>query len=562
MDIIDDKTVDQLTAGLTTEQKIGQLFMAGLPGEHLDEKTVQRLHKLHIGSFILFKHNTPDAKTTAALTRSVQREAAGTPTGLPVLFSIDQEMGQVVRLLEGLTLFPANYGLGALDHPQTTQRAAAIVGDELKSLGIHINLAPSADVNSNPDNPIIGIRSFSSDPDRAAKMVESAVHGYLQSGLIPCAKHFPGHGDVNIDSHLDLPVINKSLDQLKKMELIPFQAAIGAGVPMIMTAHILFPALNKTHPATAAPEILDNLLRKQMSFQGAVISDALEMKALTDHYDPGELTVRIVRAGCDLLLFSENMDSQHTLEEIHEEVTGAVREGRISRERLDEAVRRILTLKKMAHFTAVSENELSGRLRLPQNVAFSHEVMTRVLATNEDAAHFPMDLRDKKLLIVTDVQRFSGILPDIQAERLIINSESTTEDINRAAAGADEIWLFVNGRRGLSLTAETGFPEKARVRFFSLNNPYLKEKLPFKTASYLNFFGDKGPLAPVGKFLSGIGKNRDFTYHRLHRRSISGIHYAIGVIISRQCLLSSVSILLINNISTTSTGPAGRIISF
>ena len=501
MDIIENKTVDQLTGGLTIEQKIGQLFMAGLPATHLDEKTVQRLHRLHIGSFILFKHNTPDARITAGLTRAVQQEAARTSSGLPVLFSIDQEMGQVVRLKEGVTLFPANYGLGALNHPQTTQRAASIVGDELKSLGIHINLAPSADVNSNPENPIIGIRGFSPTPGRAAKMVESAVKGYLQSGLIPCAKHFPGHGDVNIDSHLDLPIIEKSLDQLKKLELIPFQAAIGAGVPLIMTAHILFPALNKTHPATAAPEILDSLLRKQMGFQGAIISDALEMKALTDHYDPGELTILIIQAGCDLLLFSENLDSSHTLEEIHGEVTRAVQDGRISRERLDEAVRKVLTLKKMARFMAADENELDSRLRLPQNVAFSHEVMTRVLETNEDAAHFPLNLKDKKLLIVTDVERFSAILPKFNAERLIISSGATSADLDRAAAGADEIWLFINGQRGLSLTAEAGFPDRSKVRFFSLNNPYLKGKLPFKAASYLNIFGDKVPLRPIGEFL-------------------------------------------------------------
>ncbi len=299
-----DSSVNDLVEQMTPEEKVGQLFLTGLKQACMDKDTEKRIRLLKIGSFLLFSKNTPDPETTERLIREMKQTALCNETPIPLLCAIDQENGRVSRITDGVSLFPANYALGQIGDESIVWKTAYITGIELKSMGIDWNLAPVVDVHSNPDNPVIGVRSFSDDPEVVCRMAKNAVRGFREAGILSCAKHFPGHGDVDIDSHLDLPVCNKSRKELHVTELPPFYAAIEAGAPAIMTAHILYPKLDPVYPATASRFILEDILKNKLGFQGVVISDALEMKALSERFNIAKLAVQIINAGCDMLIYS------------------------------------------------------------------------------------------------------------------------------------------------------------------------------------------------------------------------------------------------------------------
>ena len=352
------------------KRKIGQLFMVGIPGTKLDDKTLNRIQNLHIGSFILFRKNTPDPKTTAILCNDLQNEAQRNNHDLELLLAIDQEHGRVIRINNGLTIFPCQQDIGKIGDESISRKTAEIIGKELRLMGLNINFSPVADVNSNPKNPVIGDRSFGDNAQLAAQMTAQYIKGYQDAEIISCAKHFPGHGDVTIDSHLDLPVVEKTIDELFKTELVPFQKAIDQKVPTIMTAHILYKKIDPKYPATASYEILENLLRKKLGFKGVIISDDLQMKALTRHYDLPELTIKIINAGCDLLIFSENLDCDYGFEEIYDCVYKSVKSNKISMERIDEAVNRIIQLKR-----SISKKEIDiSKLMQDDDVKFAQSI--------------------------------------------------------------------------------------------------------------------------------------------------------------------------------------------
>jgi beta-glucosidase-like glycosyl hydrolase len=495
-------TVERVLERMTLTEKIGQLFVVGIPGTELDPVTIRRLNEMRVGGFVLYSKNTPDPTAVVRLTTTVQRRAFAVGMGIPVLFYIDQEQGRVQRLENGVTLFPGNYALGRIDDPYKTRRAARITGQELGVLGIQVNLAPVSDVNSNPDNPVIGSRSFGEDPSRVAEMVSASIAGFQEAGMLPCAKHFPGHGDTDTDSHLELPVIDKSLEELRAVELAPFRAATAAGVDFVMTAHILFPEIDPDYPATASEAVLQGLLREELGFQGVIISDAIEMKALSDHFHLPDLAVRMIRSGCDLILFSENLPCPFTFEEIVEAVADAARSGDLPAERIDEAVRRILQLKKRSRWFGLPEEQLSPNLRRPRDVAFSDEIMWEALESNADAIQFPVEPR-AGLAVLSDVTRFYAILPNMEARRLYITVDTPPEEVTQTVADAHEIWIFLSGNTSRSIVEQALIPAGAVIRYFSLNDPYVKGKLAFVPESYINLFAYKIPLNPVERFLVG-----------------------------------------------------------
>jgi len=240
-------------------------------------------------------------------------------------------------------LFPSNMALGAAGSPSLAEKAAYINGRELRALGIQVDFAPVVDVNSNPQNPVIGIRSFGQNPAEVATLGAAAVRGYLKAGIIPVAKHFPGHGDTKTDSHKQLPVIDRPLAAWEKIDLPPFKAAIAAGVPAIMSAHIVMTALDPDFPATLSSAVLGGVLRRELGFQGVIVTDSLDMGAIANTYTIPKAALRAFLAGCDLLLIGKK-----NLPESYAAVLAAVRDGRISQKRLDQSVRRILELKERA----------------------------------------------------------------------------------------------------------------------------------------------------------------------------------------------------------------------
>ena len=331
-------------ATMTTAEKIGQLVLAGLPGPTLDADTAALFRERHLGGVILFARNIVDAAQTRALTSAIQAATALRPVGWPALIGADQEGGRVLRTaaLPEAIRWPAAMALGATDDPALAERVSVALGAELRALGINVAFAPDADVNANPLNPVIGTRSFGESPARVADFVVATLRGLASAGIAGTAKHFPGHGDTALDSHLALPTIPHDLAYLRRVDLVPFTAAIAAGVPLIMTAHIRFPAVEPDGvPATLSRRILTRLLRGEMGYDGVIVSDAMTMQAIRDHYGIVAGCVQSVIAGADLVI---PLDGQEGA--VLDALLAAVANGRLPGAQVDASVRRILRLRQ------------------------------------------------------------------------------------------------------------------------------------------------------------------------------------------------------------------------
>lgn len=327
----------------TLEEKIGQLFICGFHSLVPDEQIRSLVQHEHVGGVVYFRRNIASVEQLADLSRSLQAMPRRKPE-LPLFVAIDQEGGMVARLdHEGMSRIPGNMALGAADDPALTEEVARLAAKEMQQLGINFNFAPCVDVNNNPANPVIGVRSFGERPERVAVHGAAAVRGTQAQGVIATAKHFPGHGDTAVDSHRGLASVPHGKERLHQVELAPFREAIAAGVDAIMTAHVIFPAFEPEEiPATLSRRVLTGLLREELGFGGLIVTDCLEMQAIAGHYGIAEGAVRAIEAGADLVLVS------HTLEEQRaaiERVVKAVRSGRISEARIDRSLERILALK-------------------------------------------------------------------------------------------------------------------------------------------------------------------------------------------------------------------------
>ena len=289
---------------MTSLWQPGQLLFAGFQGTELPRELAELLASGRIGGVILFARNIGDPTQVRALTAALH---AAAPPEAPLLLAIDQEGGRVQRLRQPWTEWPPMRVLGERDELATTAAVAAAIARELADLGIGLDFAPVVDVDTNPNNPVIGDRSFARAPERVARHASAFITAMQAAGVAACAKHFPGHGDTLTDSHLELPRLEHDLDRLREVELPPFRAAVAAGVASVMTAHVLFPRLDRARPATLAPEVMQ-LLRGELGYDGVVFSDDLEMKAVADHFKPEPLVRGCLEAGCDGVLVCSRMD--------------------------------------------------------------------------------------------------------------------------------------------------------------------------------------------------------------------------------------------------------------
>ncbi|MEU0377050.1 glycoside hydrolase family 3 N-terminal domain-containing protein [Streptomyces cyaneofuscatus] len=353
-----DRRLRRIIAGMSLEEKVGQLFVMRVYGHsatdpdqadidaNLKEIGVRTAAELvstyHVGGIIYFAwaHNTRDPHQIAALSNGIQQAALGERSRVPLLISTDQEHGIVCRVGEPATLLPGAMALGAGGSRSDTRRAAWIAGAELAALGISQNYAPDADVNVNPANPVIGVRSFGSDPQAVAELVAAQVKGYQGAGVAATAKHFPGHGDTSTDSHTGLPVIEHTRQEWEELDAPPFRAAIRARIDSIMTAHIVVPALDPSEdPATLSHPILTGILREELGYDGVVVTDSLGMEGVRTKYGDDRVPVLALLAGVDQLLNPPNLSVAWNA------VLEAVRGGEISEARVDESILRILRLK-------------------------------------------------------------------------------------------------------------------------------------------------------------------------------------------------------------------------
>lgn len=329
-------------AGWSLRDKIGQMVMAGFDGREPTEAVRALIRDRKLGGVIYFRRNAGTAEEVARLSAAL-RELAAEATKAPLWIAVDQEGGMVARLDRGVTVMPGQMALGAARSAKWARKAARASGAQLARLGINLNFAPSLDVNNNPANPVIGVRSFGERPELAAELGVAAIRGYREAGVVACAKHFPGHGDTVADSHRELPAVPHDRKRLEAVELLPFRLAVAAGAEAIMTAHVRFPALEPDGlPATLSPRILRGLLREEWGFDGVVFTDCLEMKAISGTVGVARGAVMAVKAGADVVLVSHTPKLQKAaLDALHD----AVVDGEIPEERIDESVRRIVALK-------------------------------------------------------------------------------------------------------------------------------------------------------------------------------------------------------------------------
>ena len=351
----DDDRLMRMVDRMSLEEKVGQMFMTYAYGTDADQADPrnqteygvdshrQLIERYHLGGIIYFawSGNVQNPRQIAGLSNGIQRAATSSGAEIPALIATDQEQGLVARVTEPATQFPGNMALGAARDPRLAKSAAEITGEELRAMGINQNFAPVADVNVNPENPVIGVRSFSSNPDLVSSLTEAQVRGYQREDVAATSKHFPGHGDTNVDSHTGLPEIDHTREELDGIDLPPFEAAIDAGVRSIMTAHIVVPALDDSgRPATLSRPILTDLLRREMGFDGVVVTDALDMQGVREMFGDDRVPVEAIKAGADLMLMPPEFDLAYR------SLLAAVRSGEISESRIDQSVYRILRLKE------------------------------------------------------------------------------------------------------------------------------------------------------------------------------------------------------------------------
>lgn len=324
---------------LTLDEKIGQMIMAGIEGTTPEPETIRLIENYKVGGIIFFRKNLTSYSQSLQLVNGIKRVNSVNP--IPLFLSVDQEGGRVTRL-PGLEELPTNKEIGLRNDPKLSYQIGSILAEALHAFGMNMNYAPVIDVNSNPKNPVIGDRSFGDNPSLVSTLGIQTMKGMEANDIIPVVKHFPGHGDTSVDSHLELPQIDKSLEALHELELIPFIDAIDEGADVVMVAHILFPLLDSEFPSSMSKAIMTDLLREELHFDGVIVTDDMNMDAIVDHYEPGEAAVQSVKAGSDVILISkEYNDIVRSIEAIK----SAVEKGEISEERINESVQRILAVK-------------------------------------------------------------------------------------------------------------------------------------------------------------------------------------------------------------------------
>ncbi|WP_254450434.1 beta-N-acetylhexosaminidase [Cohnella herbarum] len=336
----DTDPIKETISRLTLEQKVGQMILAGIDGTAIDSSMKKMIAEQHVGGIILYKNNFSDLEGSAKLVNDLKKANAVNP--LPIFMSVDQEGGKVSRLPKDFVAMPDAAKVGRTGNPELAKEMGSLLSQELNLMGFNVDFAPVLDINSNPKNPVIGSRSFGDNATLVTDMGIAAMKGLQEGGTIAVVKHFPGHGDTSVDSHLELPVVRKTTEQLEAMEWVPFRKAIEEDAAAVMVAHILFPLIDPDAPASFSKIIIGEQLRGTLGYDGVVITDDMTMGAISDHYGIADAAVKSVEAGSDILLVAHGYD---VAKQVYDKLLQAVKSGKIEESRIDESVRRILVLK-------------------------------------------------------------------------------------------------------------------------------------------------------------------------------------------------------------------------
>lgn len=333
--------IEEKIKQMSLEEKIGQLVIVGLDDKSMDSNVERLIHEYKVGGFILFKRNISSADQTIALLNQIkQLNTKSNP--IPLFLSVDEEGGRVSRMPDEFIKLPTNLEIGTINNPVFAGKIGSLIAEEISSLGFNMNFAPVLDINSNPDNPVIGNRSYSSDLSIVSNLGVQAVQAISQKNVIPVVKHFPGHGDTTVDSHVGLPVITRSLEELQKFELQPFSYAIEQGAEVVMVSHLLLPEIDADFPASMSSVLIDDVLRRQMGFDGVIVTDDMTMGTIETNFGIGEAVVQSILAGSDIVLICHEYNKEIAAIEA---LKNAVHTGILTEERIDDSVYRILQLK-------------------------------------------------------------------------------------------------------------------------------------------------------------------------------------------------------------------------
>jgi beta-N-acetylhexosaminidase len=367
------------------EKQAASLFTVGFYGKAVTDD-LRGLLARGVGGVIFFARNVGTPAEVLELNRDIKATAAR-----PLLLAIDQEGGVVARLKQGFTEIPPMRAVGATESPALARELGKLIGRELRAVGFDMNYAPILDIDTNPANPIIGARSFGRTPEIVTEMGLALAAGLQEVGIAACGKHFPGHGDTSQDSHLELPKLPHAMDRLERVELAPFKAAGKAGIASFMTAHVIFEAVDAKYPATMSRAVLTGILREKLGYEGMVVTDDVEMKAIADNYGVEEAVVLGLNAGVDHFLCC------HTAELAHraiEAVVKAVESGKLSRERLDSATGRFIELRSRYEKPVGSAAGLSV-LRSPEHLAIVTRILSGVDASLSEVGIDPTEVMER-----------------------------------------------------------------------------------------------------------------------------------------------------------------------
>lgn len=505
--------VTALLRQMTRKQKVGQLFVVEVAGRDAYQVSdqakavnqqlygvdtpAQVIAKYQPGGVIYFTTRNGDDNIgspdqVADLSNGLQLAAGFLPLGIPLQIAVDQEGGALVaRFGAPATQMPGNMALGAGRSAADARRSARVIGTELAAVGVTQDYAPVADVNVNPNNPVIGIRSVGSDPALVSGLVAAQVRGYHAGGVSAVAKHFPGHGDTGVDSHFGLPEVTHTLAELEAIDLPPFRAAIAAGVDTIMTAHVVLPAIDPGVPATMSRKILTGLLRKQLGFDGLVVTDALDMGGATETFPPDVAPVRAILAGADQLLIPPQMDTAYAA------VLDAVRSGEITRKRLNASVRRILLHKfrrGLFRDPFVDPMVATQVMGAPEHLASAQAISDRTTTlVKNDAGLLPLAPGPRDVLVagwgVTTTQRLAAALTSRGATPTVLESGTTPSDaaIDDAVAAAEDADLVVvSTNNAYAVDAATGEPTAGAAAQTALVRALLDAGTPVVVAAMRN----------------------------------------------------------------------------
>ncbi|KAA1418177.1 glycoside hydrolase family 3 protein [Mumia zhuanghuii] len=498
---------------MTVEQKVGQLFVIEVAGRDANtvsdtaKATNQRLYgvdtpaqaiaKYQPGGVIYYttRNNDDNIGTpaqVATLSNGLQTAALAQPGRIPLQVSVDQEGGALVaRFGAPATQMPGNMALGAGRSEADATRSAEVIGTELDAVGVTQDYAPVSDVNVNPNNPVIGIRSIGSDPALVSDLAAAQVRGFHAGGVSAVAKHFPGHGDTGTDSHFGLPEVTHTRAQLEAIDLPPFRAAIAAGVDTIMTAHVVLPAIDPGVPATMSHKILTGLLRDELDFDGLIVTDALDMAGATATYPPNVAPVQAFLAGSDQLLVPPQMDTAYAA------VLAAVEDGTISKKRLDESVYRILMHKhkrgifKDPYVDPAAATQIVGA---PQHLADAQAITNRTTTlVKNDAGLLPLAPGARKVLVagwgVGTTQSMASALTARGATTQVLESGTTpsaTAIANAVAAAQTADLVLVSTNNAYAVSAATGLPTAAATAQTALVRALLATGKPVVVAAMRN----------------------------------------------------------------------------